>query len=328
MNVKPMIYFVSIAEEQSLSAAARRLGVSQPTLSTFLTNLEDELGTDLFERRKKKLYLTDAGQMYLACARRVVAIRDQVYTGIQYLDHKEDQVIKVAGTPLRGAMIFASVYPAFRRRYPNISLEMTEYYTRDIALAVKNGQVDLGLNAYLRTDTPDYYHIPTSLEEIVLAVPAFYRVCENYEMTDGHYPLIDLRDLRDAAFVMLAAGSNIRVLADDVIAHAGFNPTIVFESSNSSVIMHMVRQGGGVGFLPAPLTRPDPNICYFSLSPTEYMQLGLILHAKTEVTEPIRYFAWLTAKLDRLDSRYIEPVNDTAYQALMDEFKNERVILG
>ena len=65
MQIKNMSYIIALAEAGTLSAAGKQLGISQPTLSVFLSNLEQELGIDLFLRDKKKLIPTPAGRIYL-----------------------------------------------------------------------------------------------------------------------------------------------------------------------------------------------------------------------------------------------------------------------
>ena len=73
MQIKNMSYIIALAEAGTLSAAGKQLGISQPTLSVFLSNLEQELGIDLFLRDKKKLIPTPAGRIYLEAARRILA---------------------------------------------------------------------------------------------------------------------------------------------------------------------------------------------------------------------------------------------------------------
>ena len=69
MNIKTLSYLVAIAETGTLSGAGKKLGISQPTLSAFLSNLECELGIDLFVRNKKQMIPTPAGRIYLDASR-------------------------------------------------------------------------------------------------------------------------------------------------------------------------------------------------------------------------------------------------------------------
>ena len=116
MNTKNFQYFTAIAKEQSLSGAARHLGVSQPTLSVFLSDLEQELNIDLFVRNKKKLFLTPAGRIYLDAAQKILQLQDQTTQTIHRLTHEPIQTITVGATPLRGSIMVAQVCPQFSKQ--------------------------------------------------------------------------------------------------------------------------------------------------------------------------------------------------------------------
>ena len=85
MQIKNMSYLIALAEEGTLSGAGKRLGISQPTLSVFLSGLEQELGMDLFLRDKKKLILTPAGRIYLEAAKRILATQERTLQSIRQL---------------------------------------------------------------------------------------------------------------------------------------------------------------------------------------------------------------------------------------------------
>ena len=87
MNTRQLTYVLSIAETGNLSAAAKELGVSQPALSKYLAELEDELGTELFLRYKKQLYPTAAGKIYLEAATRIIGVKEQTYQMISELSN-------------------------------------------------------------------------------------------------------------------------------------------------------------------------------------------------------------------------------------------------
>jgi len=326
MDIKEMIYFATIAEEQNLSAAAKRLGLSQPTLSAFLSTLEDEMGTDLFYREKKKLIPTEAGNIYLNAARKIIRIHDSTYVSIRSLSEEPEKVLRAAGTPLRGAEMYASIYPAFKRKYPNIRLEILESYTADIMKHVENGTVDFGMNAYLKDEHPEFTYIPASREELVLAVPSFMPVTKKFPSSVSALSTLPLTELRDAPFVMMTEGTNIRTLTDRLFQEAGFQPMIVHQSFNNSIVKRMIIEGAGAGFLPVSLAEGSDEITCYSLSPKVYMDLGFVLKKDVPVSKEIRYLAWLAALNDKKLKHHFAP-EDPAYDALMEEFKDETVLM-
>lgn len=83
MNTKPLKYIVVIAEEQNLTKAAKRLFISQSTLSLYLRKLEADLGLSLFERSKNRLVITPAGRLYAETARTLLELETELYKELQ-----------------------------------------------------------------------------------------------------------------------------------------------------------------------------------------------------------------------------------------------------
>ena len=77
MQFKEQVYVLTLEKYRNFSKAAEELGISQPALSTFLTNLERSLGTQLFNRSAKPMSLTDAGELYVRKARQVMRLKDE-----------------------------------------------------------------------------------------------------------------------------------------------------------------------------------------------------------------------------------------------------------
>ena len=121
-----MEYVLAIAREKNISGAARRVGISQPTMSIFLSNLERELGTDLFYRKKKKLTPTPAGHIYLSAAVKILDVKMQTYQTVYRLTHEQQETITVGATPLRGSIMVAQIFTKFNRRFPNVKVEIRE----------------------------------------------------------------------------------------------------------------------------------------------------------------------------------------------------------
>ena len=99
MDVTQQQYMIALAREGSLTAAARTLGISQPALSNWLKNLEDQLGIQLVSRSKRHMVLTPAGKIYLEAAERMAAIRDRTYGRILGESQAPREVVRVTGTP-------------------------------------------------------------------------------------------------------------------------------------------------------------------------------------------------------------------------------------
>ena len=112
MDTRYLTYILTIAEERNMTRAAKKLYVSQSSLSQYLTRLEQELGTPLFLRTRGELVLTPAGELYAQAAKKVLGIKKQLCKDIAELDARRDALkakVKVAKTQERLNKIGASV---------------------------------------------------------------------------------------------------------------------------------------------------------------------------------------------------------------------------
>lgn len=326
MDVRSMDYILAIAEQGSLSTAAHKLGVSQPTLSIFLSRLETDLGTDLFYREKKQLVPTPAGRIYLEAARRIVQVRDQTYQAIYQMTHEQREVITVGATPLRGSVLMAQVFPLFHRRFPEVKVAIREGYTGELRSLVKRGEVNLSLGSCCESENPDLDYAIFSREEILIGLPSFHQLAARALTHHGYpkdLPSLSIAELADTPFVLLAKGNTLREISDALFAQARIAPPVIFETNNNLVLSNMVRRGAGAGLIPRSVMTPDAqDIVYFSLQPRYYMNLAAFLPKARRLTLPERYLLYLFIRQDRGNPLYHSALNSRA-QLIWDEFESQ-----
>ena len=141
MQIKNMSYIIALAEAGTLSAAGKQLGISQPTLSVFLSNLEQELGIDLFLRDKKKLIPTPAGRIYLEAARRILATQEQTLQSIRQLTTAPPIEIRIGGAPPQKHL--HGIPAGFTRGAVRLSLypyESGQYHPDHLGLYIPSGR--------------------------------------------------------------------------------------------------------------------------------------------------------------------------------------------
>ena len=327
MQIKNMSYIVALAECQTLSGAGKRLGISQPTLSVFLSDLEQELGMDLFIRDKKKLLLTPAGRIYLDAARRILATQEQTLQSIRQLDASAPVEIRIGVTPLRGSEIASKIFSCFSARYPQVRLRLMDGYMSHLRKMVLDGTCSFSLGTCFDTESPEFDYITLFREEVVIVVPSFHPLALRCTDTHGdstkRLPQAEPLELSDSPFILMTPGTSIRKISDYIFAQAGFTPTVVYESGNNTVVQNMVHGGSGVGFQPRSLTRlNDPDIAYLSLSPRVFLDLCIIPKKGTVLTESERYFIYLMM-LNDMDDPYYTPDFNEAARAIWNEFHTE-----
>lgn len=128
MNTRPYEYLLAISENGSLSKAAQALGISQPTLSNFLSGTERQMGHALFERSGRVLIPTEAGLIYLDTCRRILEVISQTYHAIASLEDRYREAFTVGVTPYRGSQVFSEIFPEFYHKFPDIKIDLVEGY--------------------------------------------------------------------------------------------------------------------------------------------------------------------------------------------------------
>lgn len=237
-------YFVAVAEELHFGRAAQRLGIAQPPLSQQIQKLEAELGAQLFERTRRSVALTSAGEALLPEARRLLVMAERA------AEHAREVHEGKAGT-LRMGMIGSAAYRLvpellrhYRQRYPQVKFELTEMATADQLDRVEVGTLDLGLvrppvlREGLRTAV-------VWSEPLIAALPANHRLAE--------YEAITVADLRDEPFVLFPrrSGPGLFETISQMCADNGFSPNVVQEAVQMQTIVGFVGAGFGVAIVPA-----------------------------------------------------------------------------
>lgn len=293
MNTRSYEYLIAIADKASLSRAARALGLSQPTLSSFLTGVEEQLGHTLFERSGKALIPTEAGQIYLTACRRIVDVKCQTYHSIAHLNNQYSESFTVGLTPHRGTQTFSRVFPDFCQRYPDIRVDLQEGYMGDIRAALEAGTLDLALGTLLPEDMQIYDFSSQSYEELFLCVPVYHPFASLSTDAGSVFPPIPISRFADTPFVMWGDQTTNRRVVQNHLLHNNLTPTVVYESNNVMLIDVMLQNGIGVGFLPATYCRPGQNRVYFSMDPPLRSLVGIFYRKGQVLTEAQRYLIYL-----------------------------------
>ncbi|WP_233872675.1 DNA-binding transcriptional regulator HcaR [Paraburkholderia adhaesiva] len=164
MELRHLRYFIAVADELSFTRAALRLHTAQPSLSQQIRNLEDEVGTPLLERTRRKVELTEAGKVFLAEARLVVAQADRAVARARQAGQQGLATVTVGFVPAAEIRIFPAILPRLRLRFPDVNIELRSLPTADQEQALLRGDIDV---AFMRRPV----HSPLLKSEIVLTEP-------------------------------------------------------------------------------------------------------------------------------------------------------------
>ena len=145
MNIRHIQYVLTILREGSITAASKKLFVSQPALSQTLKQIEQDLGATIFDRTTDPISLTYAGQQYVDAALQVLDIDRNLRARIAETKKELHGRLRLGISMQRGLQILPQVIPDFSRMYPYIRIELIEHGSATLEHMTAEGQCDLAL---------------------------------------------------------------------------------------------------------------------------------------------------------------------------------------
>jgi DNA-binding transcriptional LysR family regulator len=255
MKLRQLQFFIAVAEELSFSRAAIKLHVAQPSLSTQIKVLEEEVGARLFERDKRHVSLTPAGRRFQQRAISVLSMADSAKSEARSTARGQLGMIALGYTALS---MFSTALPhairQFRRREPHVVMTLRELTSLEQLHELGERTLDVGVLRKVDVGAPkgitivEWYRTP-----LVAAIPRDHPRAAS--------DLLSLNDLKNESFIMYprGAGTGIYWQVIDLCTAAGFRPRVVREVIESSTIIGLVAAGVGIAIVPA-----DMNCIQFS----------------------------------------------------------------
>lgn len=242
MNLRDLRYLVAVAEHRHFGKAAEACFVTQPTLSTQIKKLEQELGVQLIERNPRQILLTDAGAKVVERARAILAGADEIRSIAQRAQDPEAGSLRLGLFPTLAPYLLPHVVPELHARFPKLELLLVEEKTEVVLDRLADGQLDAGVLA--RPVHDDLLHEePLFSEDFVLAVPA------GHHLTSEDEPL-DISVLATEEVLLLEEGHCLRDQALAVCQVAGASERTGFRATSLETLRQMVAAGVGVTLLP------------------------------------------------------------------------------
>lgn len=162
--------FVHVAKTQSFSQAARRLYVSQPTVSAHIKALECELETQLFIRSTKDVVLSEAGELFYQYAIQLLKDRDDAKSAIQMYNKKLTSIIHLGFTELSVQHIIPQILPNLLKRHPGIQIFVHEMTHAAVLKELKDSTIDFGIS-WLPAPENNYISVPIGEDPLILVTP-------------------------------------------------------------------------------------------------------------------------------------------------------------
>ena len=236
---KDLIY--TIYQEESFSKAARKLYISQPSLSVIVKKIEDEIGQPLFDRSCKPIRLTEVGEAYIKAATTIQNTEDGFLEYIGALDNLEAGTLRIGGNQLISSFVLPKYIARFMQAYPKIKISMLDADSAGLENAITFGDIDIVVDNK-KLDEEFFDNMEISRELLLLAVPAsfpcnrgltkyklsFKDVVENGDKL-SNTPPVPLDAFTDVPFSLITKGNDTRERTDALFKEKDFNPRVILE---------------------------------------------------------------------------------------------------
>ena len=255
MTSRELLYVKTIADEKSITRAAQKLYLTQPSLSHCVMNIERQLGTRLFRRTSGGLVLTYAGEKYYRMACEVL----RVYAAFESEISEESELIRgritLGITNYLACDLLPRMLPRFHREHPGIELRVIEETTDELEKSLLSGRLDFAIMHTGAGDgaseDPGLAHEVLRRDPFLLLAPQDHPHAHEASIRgEGMLPELDPAHLSGEPFLMITRGQRIRHVADRVLHQAGVTPHIVFTSRNYETLRRLCAEGMGYTFVP------------------------------------------------------------------------------
>lgn len=249
MDFREMIYITTVADCQSVTAAAKKLYISQPSLSQIVSKVEQDLGVKLFDRKAYPITLTFAGEKYVDTARRILMMNDNLRRELMDIGLGQKGKISLGIPTERAGYMLPSVLKQFRELYPMVEVRIVESKADDLIQAIMKGEIDF----FILPRKAD--ELPVGLKTELIYKERLFIVAEPGSITPdmcfrGEEQVVNLSQLKDFPVIFLKKGHAIRKKSDSVYKNYKILPNIVMEVSSCISAVLLAASGLGITLVP------------------------------------------------------------------------------
>lgn len=250
MNLNCYRYIISIAENASISKAAKELFITQPALTKYLNNLEQELGVCLFDRSVYPIQITYAGEVYVQEGRKILEMQNRLEQQLGEISNLQRGRLTIGINSERGSWCLPILVPAFRTRYPGIELRVCEGHSQYLEEEILKNHIDLAIGT-LPIFAPDLDFVSLSDEPIILAVPADHPIALEYDLSANspstpYY--LEPQRLNGQDMIILVREQGMGRIAYQFFERHGIKPNVVMSLRNNATALRMASAGLGMTF--------------------------------------------------------------------------------
>lgn len=289
-----MEYVYAVYKEKSFSEAAKKLFVSQPSLSASVRRVEERVGCPLFDRSTKPLSLTECGKRYIRSVEQILTIQSDFANYLNDWSELKTGTLMLGGSSLYSSQVLPRIIRRFSRSFPGVQVGLIEGNSEKLHAMLQEGTLDIIMDNFT-LDPYVYDRLVFKRERLFLAVPKRFEIneqLESYRVSAGQiaqgpnvweqFRAVPLIRFMNEPFIFLKPENDTGKRARMFCSNAGFVPNVLFELDQQMTAYQISRSGLGVCFLSDTLIScltDDDHLYYYPVDPSS-SQRNLCLYRK------------------------------------------------
>lgn len=254
-------YVLALHEEGSFTDAAKKLFISQPSLSVAIHNVEKEVGATLFERSGSGVRPTEIGALYIAAAQKMRQAEDEFQKSCADLQGLHTGILRVGGSNFLSSDVLPRIITRFRSQFPGVEITLTEANSIRLKEMLQNEELDLIVDNLDETDgrferesvrqekillcVPDEHPSNVAVKEFQIKPEEVYNRAENM----AKIPPVDITRFAGEKFIFLKEGNDMYNRAETIFSNAGIAPNVIFRVDQLSISYALSDSGLGISFI-------------------------------------------------------------------------------
>jgi LysR family transcriptional activator of glutamate synthase operon len=276
VNLNQLYYFKTIAKLEHSRLAAEELRISQPSLSVSISNLEDELGVKLFEKKGRNIKLTSYGKKFLIYVEKSLEILEKGIADINEIKKNEIKIAYVFSLSLEYIPkiikdFFSSIDKSFK-----IHFNLKQDLTSEIIKGLKEFKYDIGFCSKVE-DEKNIIFEPIFEQKLVLLVYKGHPLAKK--------KIVSLEEIKDYDLISYTKNSGLGQFIEKILKDKKILPKIKFEAENEQGIMGLVAQGFGIAIIGKTSILKPTNIVQVNISDIEKKRYIYLAYLKTKKFE-------------------------------------------
>ena len=267
MELRQLEYFCAVSSLENFTKAAHFLHVSQPSVTKAIQALEAELNLTLFDRSQKHIALTEAGQVFLIHAKKILQDVQTANLGMERFKKQNGGVIRFGVPPMVESYLLPKLFMKFRDANPDIILDVQECKnSNDVQEKIDQDFLDFGII---------FLHVDENLKNSLQLFEDKFYLCVSQNHKFANEQKISFDSLKGEKFIVQPTGTVQHFVTMKSAAESGFSPEILLSTSQMKTLTELVSYGAEVTILPKFVMTDSPNFKAVPIEPPLKFKVSL-----------------------------------------------------